>query len=108
MVTRRGYMAACAGVAAVTLFIGLVLTWVHISNISLLYLLAVLWLAAVYGRGAAIFASALSFLAYDFFFIPPVHLFTVRRPHRVALPVCAVGDVARAWPTHRRRAGARP
>jgi two-component system sensor histidine kinase KdpD len=80
MVTRRGYVAAGAGVAAVTFFIGLVLTWVHISNISLLYLLPVLWLAAVYGRGAAIFASALSFLAYDFFFIPPFHLFTVDDP----------------------------
>jgi two-component system, OmpR family, sensor histidine kinase KdpD len=80
MVSGRGYVAAGAGVAAVSIVIGLVLTWVHISNISLLYLLPVLWLAAVYGRGAAIFASALSFLAYDFFFIPPFHLFTVDDP----------------------------
>src|SRR5262245_58741438 len=80
MVAGGGYVAACVGVAAVTVVIGLVLTWVHIANISLLYLLPILWLAAVYGRGAAIFASALSFLAYDFFFIPPFHLFTVDDP----------------------------
>ncbi|HEX8981178.1 MAG TPA: ATP-binding protein [Ktedonobacterales bacterium] len=68
------------GVTIATMLIGVVLSWKHISNISLLYLPVVLWLAARYGRGPAILASALSFLSYDFFFIPPVHRFTVNEP----------------------------
>ena len=71
---------AVAGVAAATLAIGLTQTVAHISNISLLYLPVVLWLAARHGRWPAILASVLSFLSYDFFFIPPYHLFTVDDP----------------------------
>lgn len=71
---------AVAGVAVATLVIGATQTFAHISNISLLYLPVVLWLAARYGRWPAILASLLSFLSYDFFFIEPVHQFTVGDP----------------------------
>ena len=71
---------AVAGVAAATLVIGATQAFAHFSNISLLYLPVVLWLAARYGRWPAILASILSFLSYDFFFIPPFHLFTVDDP----------------------------
>jgi two-component system, OmpR family, sensor histidine kinase KdpD len=40
----------------------------------------VLWLAAVFGRGPAIAASFLAFLAYDYFFIPPLHVLTIGDP----------------------------
>ncbi len=73
-------MWAIAGVAVATVAIGFVLSWKHISNISLLYLPVVLWLAARYGRGPAILASTLSFLSYDFFFIQPEHQLTVNDP----------------------------
>jgi two-component system sensor histidine kinase KdpD len=53
---------------------------VRVSNISLVYLIVVLWLAAVYGRGPAILSSLISFLAYDFYFIPPLHRFTIDDP----------------------------
>jgi two-component system sensor histidine kinase KdpD len=76
----RGYIAAVVGVAVASLLIALVQTQAHIGNISLLYLLPVLWLAAVYGRGPAILASVLAFLAYDFFFIKPMHTLTVDDP----------------------------
>jgi two-component system sensor histidine kinase KdpD len=76
----RGTAAAALGVAVATLCIGSITRVVHVANISLLYLLVVLWLAAVYGRGPALLASALAFLAYDFFFIPPVHGLTVDDP----------------------------
>ena len=76
----RGYLLAPIGVAGATIVIGLILTGLHLSDMSLLYLPVVLWLAARYGRGPAILASALSFLSYDFFFIPPEHLFTVDNP----------------------------
>lgn len=76
----EGYVAALMGVAAASLFIALINHFTHIGNISLVYLLAVLWLAARYGRGPAVFASVLAFLAYDFLFIPPYYLFTVDDP----------------------------
>jgi two-component system, OmpR family, sensor histidine kinase KdpD len=63
-----------------SIVIALVNSRVRVENISLIYLLVVLWLAASYGRGPAIAASILAFLAYDFFFIPPVHVLTVNDP----------------------------
>lgn len=76
----RGYALAIVGVAVATAVIGLVLSVTRLSNVSLLYLPIVLWLAARYGQGPAILASCLSFLSYDFFFIPPLHLFSVDDP----------------------------
>jgi two-component system sensor histidine kinase KdpD len=73
----RGYLAAVGGVALATVLIGLILRAAHISNISLLYLIVVLWLAASFGRGPAIAASILAFFTFDFFFIPPLHRFTI-------------------------------
>ncbi len=75
-----GYLLAPIGVAGATIVIGLILSGLRLSDMSLLYLPVVLWLAARYGRGPAILASALSFLSYDFFFIPPRHLLTVDNP----------------------------
>ncbi|MGO8947621.1 MAG: ATP-binding protein [Ktedonobacterales bacterium] len=76
----QGYVAAVLGDLLASILIGLVISWVHVENISLIYLLVVLWLAAFYGRGPAIAASVLAFLAYDFFFIPPIHVLTVSEP----------------------------
>ncbi|MGH2516279.1 MAG: DUF4118 domain-containing protein, partial [Ktedonobacterales bacterium] len=76
----HGYAAAALGVALASAVIALIGTRAHIENISLLYLPVVLWLAATYGRGPAILASVLAFLAYDFFFIPPLYVLTVSDP----------------------------
>lgn len=73
-------LAAVLSVAAASVFIALVLRVVHVANISLVYLPVVLWLGARFGSWPAILGSVLSFLAYDFFFIPPVHRFTVNDP----------------------------
>ncbi|HEY1390738.1 MAG TPA: ATP-binding protein [Ktedonobacterales bacterium] len=75
-----GYCFALLGVAASSLAIALVERMVHISNISLLYLLVVLALAAWVGRGPALLAAVLSFLAYDYLFIPPLYRLTVDDP----------------------------
>ncbi|WP_454917677.1 DUF4118 domain-containing protein [Xanthobacter sediminis] len=78
-----GYVAAPLCVAAATVT-GLFLTgFVALPNVSMLYLLAVLLPALVYGVWPAIIASALSFLAYNFFFIDPIDTFTVARPHEL-------------------------
>ena len=73
-------MAGVVGVALTTLAIGGITTVTHVETLSLLYLLVVLWLAVAFGRGPAIIASFLAFLAYDFFFVPPVHRLTVDDP----------------------------
>lgn len=76
----KGYVAAVLGVALVSVCIAVIQQVVHIANISLLYLPVVLWLATVFGRGPALLASLLAFLAFDFFFIPPLYRLTVDDP----------------------------
>lgn len=73
----RGFLAAFVGVSIVSVGIGLITAHLRVENISLLYLLAVIIIAVSYGRGPSIAASIMAFLAYDWFFIPPVHYFTV-------------------------------
>jgi two-component system sensor histidine kinase KdpD len=74
---------AAAAVALATL-VGEALTQVvALPNVSIIYLMAVLGPAVLFGVWPAVFASGLSFLAYNFFFIPPVYTFTVARPHEL-------------------------
>jgi two-component system, OmpR family, sensor histidine kinase KdpD len=75
-----GYTAALLGVTLVSLFIGLVLGQVNLANISMLYLLAVMAAAIGFGRGPAVFASISAFLIFDWFFVEPMHQFTVSDP----------------------------
>ena len=75
-----GYSAAVLGVALTTLCIGLVRAVAHVENLSMAYLLVVLWLAVFFGRGPAILASLLAFLFYDFFFVPPTGTFLTEDP----------------------------
>ena len=72
-----GYLVACGGVALMSLVIGALLTFMHIPNISILYLFVVLVVASIYGRGPAIVASVLAFLTFDWFFTRPVHTLNV-------------------------------
>src|SRR5689334_12027433 len=76
----KGYAAAVLGVSLASGIIALVQQFVHISNISLLYLPVILWLATAFGWGPAFLASVLAFLAFDFFFIPPLYRLTVDDP----------------------------
>lgn len=70
-------------VGATTLF-GLGLTaLVALQNLSMLYLAAVLVSAVIAGRGSALIAAVLSFLAYNFFFIEPTGELTVAQPQEV-------------------------
>jgi two-component system, OmpR family, sensor histidine kinase KdpD len=72
-------LAVAAGVG-----IGEVLTWLTpIPNLSIVFLLAVLVTAMSFGIWPAIFASVLSFLVYNFFFIPPLYTFTIAEPYEL-------------------------
>src|SRR6267378_3784750 len=75
-----GYAFAVGTVALVSVFIGVVLGRVNLANASMLYLLAVLATAVAFGRGPAVFASIGAFLVFDWFFVQPLHQFTVSDP----------------------------
>ncbi len=68
---------AIAGVALVTSVIAAAQLYPKIPTISFAYLLVVLTLAGTRGLYAAIFASLLALLAFDFFFFPPPDTFVV-------------------------------
>jgi two-component system sensor histidine kinase KdpD len=73
-------LLALAVVAAVSLLIAAVNELGHVSNISNLYIIGAALLAARRGLYPALLTSILAFLAYDWFFIPPLHIFTVDDP----------------------------
>jgi two-component system sensor histidine kinase KdpD len=77
------YVAAVAAVAITTGLISLVVGRAQIANISMLYLVAVLIVAVAYGSAAAIVASVLAFLTFDWFFVPPTHQLVVAEPQEV-------------------------
>jgi two-component system sensor histidine kinase KdpD len=79
----HGYLVAALGVAAVVLAGTWIERFVALPNVSILFLLAVLVPAIRFGIWPAVFASFLSFLAYNYFFINPVRTFTVARPHEL-------------------------
>jgi two-component system, OmpR family, sensor histidine kinase KdpD len=78
--TRRRYLLSAAAVAAITLALGALIPGMQQANIALFYLLAVLICATTFGLGPAILASLLAFLAFNFFFVPPLHTFDVAKP----------------------------
>ena len=57
--------------------------FVQLPNIALIYLTAVLISAVSYGLWPSLLASFASAAAYNFFFIPPIHTFTIADPANV-------------------------
>jgi two-component system sensor histidine kinase KdpD len=75
---------ATAGAVGCAVLIGLALqALVKLPNLSMLFMMAVLFCAVNYGRWFGIGAAVLSFFAYNFFFIEPVYSFTVAQPHEL-------------------------
>lgn len=62
-----------------------------LPNLSMVFLMAVLFAAVSFGIWPAVYASALSFLAYSYFFIEPLHTFTVAKPHELFALVIFLG-----------------
>ncbi|MFG1395416.1 DUF4118 domain-containing protein [Roseixanthobacter pseudopolyaromaticivorans] len=78
-----GYVVAACSVALATIAGEGLTQLVALPNVSMVYLLAVLVPAIQFGVRAAVFASLLSALTYNFFFIDPVYTFTIARPHEL-------------------------
>ena len=69
---------------AMALAVGELLTRLTpIPNLSMVFLLAVLFTAVNFAIWPAIYASVLSFLVYNFFFIEPIYTFTIAEPYEL-------------------------
>jgi two-component system sensor histidine kinase KdpD len=55
-------------------------SWGNVTDIAMLYLLAVMISAVRYGVAASVTASVLSIAAFDFCFVPPYYTFSVAEP----------------------------
>jgi two-component system sensor histidine kinase KdpD len=58
--------------------------WLGIENVDLVFLTAVVGVAVRYGLWPSLLASLVASLCYNFFFLPPVHTFTITEPTNVA------------------------
>lgn len=73
-----------AVVVAAALGCGEVLTrFLNVQNVALVFLTAVLVSAVAFGLGPALFASLLSVLAFNLFFLPPYYSITISDPENV-------------------------
>ncbi|WP_084408807.1 sensor histidine kinase [Fulvimarina manganoxydans] len=78
-----GYLATTAFVAAASFAGNILARFVSLPNVSMVYLLAVLAPALLYGVWPAVLASFLSFAAYNYLFLDPTGTFTIARPHEL-------------------------
>jgi len=77
------YIWSTVAVAA-AVAVGHVLTQLTtFPNLSMIFLMAVVFAAVSFGIWPAVYASVLSFLAYNLFFIEPLYTFTVAKPHEL-------------------------
>lgn len=70
-------MAACAGLGT------LILPLLSVTDVAMLFLLAVGLVASRFGRGPSVVAAFLSIALFDFFFVPPRFTFAVADLHYV-------------------------
>ncbi|NML74166.1 sensor histidine kinase KdpD [Rhizobium sp. S-51] len=80
---QRSSIIAIGFVAVITAVGKAIDLFIDLPNISILFLLAVLGASVAGGYLSAFLAAALSTLAYNFFFIEPLHTFTIAAPHEV-------------------------
>jgi two-component system sensor histidine kinase KdpD len=92
LIKASAYIAAFV---AVLIAVGLsffALNWLQPPALSMFFLAAVLLCANRFGTGSAIVAALLSFFAYNFLFIDPLHTFTIASAARASgadrLPAC--------------------
>jgi two-component system, OmpR family, sensor histidine kinase KdpD len=67
----RDYLLSGVSVAATAGFCALLQRQLATSNLAMVFLLDVVWVAALLGRGPSILASILGVAVFDFFFVPP-------------------------------------
>ncbi|GAA4828588.1 sensor histidine kinase KdpD [Sphingosinicella ginsenosidimutans] len=86
-----GYLVSALAVALITLLGTTIYALGHITNIGMLYLIPVMLAATRYGVRTGIATGLLSSLFYNFFFIPPLHTFTIRDPANLITVLVLIG-----------------
>lgn len=85
-------LSVSLGVAVLVTLVGMVMfERSNITNIGLLYLLPVMIAATRYGMRTGIITSLACSLAYNFFFIPPTHTFTIQDPQNIITVLVLLG-----------------
>jgi two-component system sensor histidine kinase KdpD len=79
----RPYIAAVLGVAAALGIGELVQPLLGIENVDLVFLTVVVGIAVRYGLWPSLFATVVSSLCYNFFFLPPIYTFTITDPTNI-------------------------
>src|SRR6202163_4543939 len=83
-----GYCGSLVGAAVVTACLSPFREHINSTTVALTFLLVVLFVAILWGSRPALLASVLSVVCFNFFFIPPIHTFTIADPQNwVALAV---------------------
>jgi PAS domain S-box-containing protein len=89
-----GYLAGALGTAVVTAVAAPFHAALNDTTVALAYLLVVLLVATAWGRWPAMAASVVGMLCFNFFFLPPIHTFTIADPRNwVALTAFVVTAV---------------
>src|ERR1700681_4012733 len=75
-----GYCGSLVGAAVVTACLIPFRGHINSTTVALAFLLVILFAAILWGSRPALLASVLSVVCFNFFFIPPVHTFTIADP----------------------------
>ncbi|HUE82045.1 MAG TPA: ATP-binding protein [Pyrinomonadaceae bacterium] len=78
-ITNFALAALC--IAGVTIVLGPITHQVNSTTVALALLVVVLFSATLWGSGPAVLASVLGMLSFNFFFLPPLHTWTIEDPH---------------------------
>lgn len=92
--TAASYAAVVAMVAATTLIGRLVEPLIGRGGVDLIYLLPVILASGRYGLRPGLATGIASALAYNFFFLPPLHTFTIADPQSVLTMFVLMGIAA--------------
>jgi two-component system sensor histidine kinase KdpD len=77
------YVLSAAAVCVAGVTAKILGSFLPLPNLSMVFLIAVLFSAVTWGLGPSILASILSLLVYDFFFVSPIFTFTVANPQDI-------------------------
>jgi two-component system sensor histidine kinase KdpD len=77
------YLASAGSVVAAALVAKAATYFFALPNLSLIFLMAVLFSAVNWGLAPSIFASLFSAAIYNFFFIPPLYTFTIATGYEI-------------------------
>lgn len=89
-----GYAAIVAMVGATTLFGKLVEPWIGLGGVDLIFLLPVILASGRFGLRPGLVTGLLAGLAYNFFFLPPLHTFTIADPQSLLTMFVLIGIAA--------------